>query len=231
MLFSTSEPPMEHDSAGQGVEQSQNSPMVVGDVAYRWSQWVNSSCERKCDRGGRHAAILINGDGFARGWDAAATIRSKAVVEKYRASSRCISPRFPPRPDGRWPQRSRTDAASRHQRSKLRVSAGGAGTSSFRLPVVTTLSEVPELLGGTVRHDLDWREAGDFEPGPRQNASMVPEIASGGTERCDIRVESEPSASRRAAPAKKSCWAHRSDSMNRGQRRLARDRGTRRAGP
>ena len=94
-------------------------------------------------------------------------------------------------------------------RSSLAESAGGAGTSSLRLPVVTTLRlpSAAEALG----IELRLREADIELP---SSAEIVPLIRrQRGNERCDIRPLISTIGSRRAA-LDRIRLGHRSDSMN-----------------
>ena len=94
-------------------------------------------------------------------------------------------------------------------RSSLAESAGGAGTSSFRFPVVTTL-RLPSAAKRSAS-TFDWARQTSNLP---SNAEIVPLIRlQRGNERCDIRPLISTIGSRRAA-LDRIRLGHRSDSMN-----------------
>ena len=102
--------------------------------------------------------------------------------------------------------RPRVSAISR---SSLAGSAGGAGTSSFRLPVVTTLR-----LPSAVKRSASTRDCARQTSNRPSSAEIVPEtLRQRGNERCDIRPLISTIGSRRAALARIRL-GHRSDSMN-----------------
>ena len=94
-------------------------------------------------------------------------------------------------------------------RSSLAGSAGGAGTSSFRLPVVTTLR-----LPSAEKRSASTCDCARQTSNRPSSAEMVPETRrQRGNERCDIRPLIRTIGSRRAA-LDRIRFGHRSDSMN-----------------
>ena len=94
-------------------------------------------------------------------------------------------------------------------RSSLAASAGGAGTSSFKLPVVTTLR-----LPSAVKRSASVSDCARQTSNLPSKAEMVPLIRlQRGNERGDIRPLISTIGSRRAA-LDRIRLGHRSDSMN-----------------
>jgi len=103
----------------------------------------------------------------------------------------------------------RKESGNAINRSSLTGSAGGAGTSSLRLPVVTTLGQPSaEKRSASV---LDWaRQISNLS----SRAEIVPTTRrQRGKDRCDIRPLISTIGSRRAA-LDRIRFGHRSDSMN-----------------
>jgi hypothetical protein len=95
------------------------------------------------------------------------------------------------------------------RRSSLAASAGGAGTSSFRFPVVMTL-RLPSAAKRSAS-TCDWARQISNRP---SSAEIVPLILrQRGNERCDIRPLIRTIGTRRAA-LDRMRLGHRSDSMN-----------------
>ncbi|OIQ64736.1 hypothetical protein GALL_537120 [mine drainage metagenome] len=94
-------------------------------------------------------------------------------------------------------------------RSSLAKSAGGAGTSSFRLPVMTTLR-----LPSAAKRSASTRDCARQTSNRPSSAEIVPlTLRQRGNERCDIRPLISTIGRRRDA-LDRIRLGHRSDSMN-----------------